>query len=393
MSDFIRISRETANLSGGEILAEKVKIRQSNHEYPQGHKLRPEDIQYLQQCGIHTVPIMEKLESRNTNPEKGHHEKKPERKEYLFEGVKKEQVYDDEEGCLKVDSPRMAELTTGLQDFSEKMLTAVLDGSGFQDEQISDNIDQLMEGIQKNPAALISLTHLKDVDHYTFMHSVNVATLSLVFATSLGVKPEAMKVLGTGAMLHDIGKMSVDQQVLNKPGKLTDEEFLEMKQHTRRGYEILQSRGMPKLITQIALTHHEKLSGAGYPLGLKEDKIPTLAKIVSIVDVYDALTADRVYKKAMHPSQAFNILEKMAGNEIDLRLYNAFLQMMGAYPISSMVLLKNGCLARVIAQNPKAPYYPIVEIIADRYGVTPKQARVVSTESAAEYVIENIYKG
>jgi len=223
------------------------------------------------------------------------------------------------------------------------------------------------------------------------MHSVNVSVLALLVGRKLNLDKDQLELLGSGSILHDVGKTLVSQEILNKPGKLSEGEFLEMKAHAQRGYEILRKRGSDEQVARIALMHHEKLNGRGYPLGLKAEKVPVLARIVTIVDIYDALTADRVYKKAMHPSQAFGIIETEAGEVLDPALFRIFKSVLGTYPVSSQVLLANGSIARVIAQSPADPDRPVVEIVANRYGQTLKERIVVNTSNSAEYAITGIH--
>jgi putative nucleotidyltransferase with HDIG domain len=273
------------------------------------------------------------------------------------------------------------------------MLVSVLSNSPeCTPEGLKENISQLTEQVRSNPAAMISLAHLKDVDNYTFMHSVNVSILAILLAERLGLKDAEVLDIATGAILHDIGKMRVDQTVLNKPGKLTDEEFLEMKNHPKRGFDILRERGFPEKVSIIALAHHEKMNGNGYPLSIDASRIPVPARICAIVDIYDALTADRVYKKAMHPTEAFEILDREAGQGIDEKLLEVFHNLLGVYPTSSLVLLADGSLARVIEQNRAEPAKPVVEVLHDRNGQAPKEILVVDTAKNTAYAVKRIFK-
>ncbi|HPH03057.1 MAG TPA: HD-GYP domain-containing protein, partial [Spirochaetota bacterium] len=293
--------------------------------------------------------------------------------------------------CLKIDSPKALQIHEGMTQFAESILSTISSPQELDMDHIRENIGAIIGLVNTNPAALISLVHLRDLDQYTFMHSVNVSVLSIILGKRLGLESTQLEMLGTGSILHDVGKALVSQEILNKPGKLTDEEFIEMKAHAQRGYEILRKRGADEQVSRIALMHHEKLSGRGYPLGLKAEKVPLLARIVAIADVYDALTGDRVYKKAMHPSQAFGLMEQDVGQHLDNSLYAIFKSLLGLFPVSSLVLLANGSIARVISQNSSDPARPVVEVVRNRYGQSPKERIVVNTASSAEYAITGIH--
>lgn len=387
MDSNIAINKRSESLQPGEIIARTVTDATGQTLFEKGLRLSAANISRLVSSGITSVTVLQPI-SEQTSPQGGTDET---RNNYTFIGVSKDDVYDAAEGCLRIDSRQAAELHEGITAFAVNVLTNIGNPDGLDMDSVHENVANLLEMVDVNPAAMISLVHLRDLDRYTFMHSVNVSILALLLGRRLGLDRAQLELLGSGSILHDVGKTLVSQEILNKPGKLSENEFLEMKAHSQRGYEILRKRGSDEQIARIALMHHEKLNGHGYPLGLKAEKVPLLARIVTIVDIYDALTADRVYKKAMHPSQAFGIIEKDTEEVLDPSLFKIFKTVMGTFPVSSQVLLANGSIARVIAQSPADPDRPVVEIVANRYGQTLKERIVVNTSNSAEYAITGIH--
>ena len=190
--------------------------------------------------------------------------------DWQIQGSGAERAVDPETGTLRIDSEKAADLHADVVSFATTMLTSVIQNDNLDFVQLSNTVSLMQKQIRENEAAMVSLAHLKDVDSYTFMHSVNVSVLSLLLGERAGLPEKELHDLGTGAILHDIGKLVVDQTVLNKPGRLTDEEFREIKNHAQKGYLLLRDRGIDEDISRIALTHHEKINGRGYPSGLPE---------------------------------------------------------------------------------------------------------------------------
>lgn len=227
-------------------------------------------------------------------------------------------------------------------------------------------IHDTVDGVLRNPDAHMSLTQLKSWDQYTAQHSINVCVLALSFARHLGLPRAEMEMLGTGALLHDIGKLKTPLEVLNKPGKLTEEEFSMMKSHPVQGRELIEKRyGLSHHIADMAYSHHERIAGGGYPRGLNGNEISLWSKIVAIVDVYDAITSDRCYHKGMPPTEA---LTKMYGwrlKDFDGELLEQFIQCVGIYPVGSLVELTTGEVGIVISVNPLSRLRPKVDLLLD----------------------------
>lgn len=229
---------------------------------------------------------------------------------------------------------------------------------------INDIAEELLENVLSSHNVLLSLVDIKSMDDYTYAHCVNVAIISIVFGMSLNLRRRDLLYLCIGALIHDVGKVFVPQEILQKPGKLTPEEFEEIKKHPKLGYDFIRnSYNISAHSKLIVLQHHERFDGLGYPEGISGDKISYLARIVAIADVYDALTSDRPYKRAMCPSIALEYLMSNAGTLFDFNLVNVFCKIIIPYPKGTMVKLSNGDIGVVEKTLPNFPLRPIVKIV------------------------------
>lgn len=244
-------------------------------------------------------------------------------------------------------------------------------------------VAELANNIVENLDASMWLTQLKNKDEYTAIHSLNVCVLSLTFGRSLGLKGEELNELGLGALLHDIGKMRVPIKVLNKPGKLTTDEFEIMKAHPGMGYELLRSdSNISKEVLTIVRNHHERLNGQGYPDKLAEKDISYYTKIVSITDVYDAITSDRVYHDGMTPHEALKKLYEWMPNNFDSELMQAFIRTIGIYPVGSVVELQTGHIGLVVKLSENHRLKPVVMLIMDRHKQFYPRRKLVNLASS-----------
>ena len=229
--------------------------------------------------------------------------------------------------------------------------------------QVKQRVNEILEEVLENGHLVINMMDLKFFDDYTYQHSVNVAILSMVFGASLNLKKDKLYQLGLGALLHDIGKVFIDKNILNKPGRLTEEEFKIIKQHSMLGYEYLRNQFDFPIVSYMAtLDHHEKIDGTGYPRGKEGKNISLFGKIISIVDVYDALTSKRPYRVAMQPSEAIEYLMAGAGTSFDYELVTKFIKKVAAYPVGNCVTLSNGYKAIVINNFEDANLRPEVRV-------------------------------
>lgn len=220
--------------------------------------------------------------------------------------------------------------------------------------------NELMEAINKNDAVALNINDLKLSDEYTLEHSVDVATISMITAKAQGKSQKELFEIGMAGLMHDIGKTKVPPEILNKPSKLTKEEFEEMKRHSLYSYQMVEHNDSISTDVKIAmLQHHEKLDGSGYPLGIRGSQIHPYAKIITIADIFDALVTDRPYKRGIAPKEAVEMLLGMT-ETLDMQDLKSFLSTMILYPVDSLVMLSNGELARVVKKNADLLLRPMV---------------------------------
>jgi len=216
---------------------------------------------------------------------------------------------------------------------------------------MENHIETIVDEILNNKNMMVNMVDLKVFDDYTYYHSVNVAVLSIVLGTALGLDKKELCDLGFGALLHDIGKVFVDKDILNKNGPLTRDEFDQMKKHPSLGYEYLIKEFGGSLSSQLGiLDHHEKFRGDGYPHNLKGEDISLFGRIISIADVYDALASDRPYRKALIPSEAIEYIMGATYTFFDPDLVKVFITKIAPYPVGTCVKLSNG-LTGIVTEN------------------------------------------
>jgi HD-GYP domain-containing protein (c-di-GMP phosphodiesterase class II) len=242
----------------------------------------------------------------------------------------------------------------------------VMKGKNINMRQVNSAVENMMQDILQNEEILISLSDIRTNDEYTFGHSVNVAVLALVLGKALHYNKYKLKKLGVGALLHDLGKIKIPPEILNKPGKLTPEEFHIIEEHTKLGFDTVKSDwGISPLSRTVILAHHEKMDGTGYPRGVKGEDIHEFARIVAICDVFDALSANRCYSPKWPIEQVVAYLVENSGSQFDENLVNIFIKNVASYPNGSKVLLSDGRRGIVFAQNNDAPTKPFVRILED----------------------------
>lgn len=253
-------------------------------------------------------------------------------------------------------------------------------GNSVRQDSVLPLIEEMNASVLRNPNALISVARLKTHDDYTYLHSVAVAALMLALARQLGLDPAQTKMAGCGGLMHDLGKAFMPLEVLNKPGKLTDEEFAVMKTHPQAGARALQEAGADAGVVDIALHHHEKINGRGYPHGLRGEEISLLARMGAICDVYDAVTSVRAYKAPWDPSGAMREMARWDGH-FDRRVFNAFVKTVGIYPVGALVRLASEHLAVVAEPGGDSLLKPKVRVF---YSLRRQQKILVHTLDLAD---------
>lgn len=257
-------------------------------------------------------------------------------------------------------------------------------------------VRQCVESVIRNPDALLFLTQLKNRDEYTAQHSLNVCIYSVAFGIHLGHQGQILEDLGLSGLMHDMGKMKVPLEVLNKPGKLTNEEFVLMKAHTTLGRDILMSarEALPGAV-DVAYSHHERLDGSGYPRGLRGEFLTPFSKVVAIVDTYDAITSDRCYQDGRTHMDAINVLTEFRGKGFEANLVIKFIERIGIYPPGTVVEMSNGEVGVVVEVDPKSKIKPKVVLVLDesKHPRPPRQVDLSKLDldaSAQPYVIARV---
>lgn len=238
-------------------------------------------------------------------------------------------------------------------------------------------VDEMVSMTILDPSALLGLTMIKDYDNYTFNHSVNVGILAMSLGAALALGKEDLKELGIAGLLHDIGKTKIAKSVLNKPGKLTAEEFAEMKRHPENGARIIGTmEGVAPRVADAVLGHHIQHNRQGYPEWAKERSFGDLCDILAVADCYDALTTLRVYQRPFTPKAAIERLRELSGTLYDGPLVEKFAEMMGDYPVGTVVRLDTNEIAVVVKGNPGDQSLPTVKVIIDGQGRTLDEPRL-----------------
>jgi putative nucleotidyltransferase with HDIG domain len=244
----------------------------------------------------------------------------------------------------------------------KRMLDSVSKGLPVDVAISEEFIRGLVASIGRNPNALVCMTKIREKDTYLLEHSLNVAILLANLASHVGFSEAQTQELALSGFLHDIGKIKVPDEILHKPGRLTDSEMEIMKSHVNEGTAVLTEMGIPKRIVRTIGEHHERLDGGGYPEGKKGDEISLSGRMIAIIDTYDAITADRCYKVGMSSKKALQILLQDSPDKYDQRLVNKFIQCIGIYPVGSLVKLTNERIAMVVRQNKNDATKPLVKV-------------------------------
>lgn len=247
----------------------------------------------------------------------------------------------------------------------------------------------MVKTILDEPYALLALSMLKDYDNYTFCHSVNVAVVAMSVGKACGLSHQELYELGLGGLLHDLGKMTIDHQIVAKPGKLSDTEIVAMKQHPVNGAKIVADmEQMSANIVDIVNSHHLHYDRTGYPVDTCDRQVTPLADMAGIADTYDAMTTMRCYQRPRSPRQALERMEKLSGSQLHPEYLQKFLDYLGPYPVGTLVRLKNGSIGLVCDQNRREPGSLTLKIIYDFEGRLHAEPPVVHLPDDKKIVAE-----
>jgi len=295
---------------------------------------------------------------------------------------------DDMPTGVLAERERAAEIVARTKETMRGVFDGARLGKAIRSEEVTAVVDEISGSVCRNAYALIGIVRLKSKDEYTYLHSVAVCALMVNFARHLGLPDATTRDLGLAGLVHDIGKMEVPSEILNKPGRLSDAEFAIARLHPDRGRAMLESAdGIPAAAIDVCQHHHEKIDGTGYPFGIKGDEISLAARMGAICDVYDALTSDRAYKEAWSPIEALTAMQGWDG-QFDCGLLFTFCQSVAVFPVGMLVRLRSQHLA-IVLPNGRRASRPRLRVFFDtgaRALVSPRDL-ILSDDDACKTVV------
>lgn len=297
---------------------------------------------------------------------------------------KREKTSIPKPASMSEELQRAAKICTKSKNAVISMFNEVRMGKTVSLDQAGAVVQEISLSVMRNSGALISLARLKTVDDYTYMHSVAVCALMVALARQLNLDEAQTREAGMAGLLHDLGKALIPDEVLNKPGKLTVDEFDIMKAHPEKGHRLLMEAGfVGEIPLDVCLHHHEKIDGSGYPHGLKSEEISLFAKMGMVCDVYDAITSPRPYKAGWDPVESIQRMNEWSQANYDQRVFQAFINSVGIYPIGSLVRLSSGRLGVVVEQSTKSLLKPKVRVFFSIKAQTHISPEVIDLSHAA----------
>jgi len=267
-----------------------------------------------------------------------------------------------------------------LRSVVDELFDVIMKGGDLDIEPVREVVNEVVNSINRNQYALEWMTQLKNRDEYTAIHCMNVCILSVKLGHHVGIGQDDLNILGICGLLHDIGKIKIPDNILNKPGSLTEEEMTFMRLHSYLGASMLiETEGVPKEVYQVALSHHERMDGTGYPDKLDSDHITRFTRIVAIVDIYDAVTSERVYAPAMPASEATSLLYKLRSHHLDENLVEVFIQCIGVYPVGTLVETDAGEVGLVFSASIRHRMNPSLLVVLDKNKQRLSTPRILNT--------------
>jgi len=347
------VEKDIARVSVGSFVVEIVKQRGDTKIKTKGWVRDLKSIEHLIDIGVERVLIDTSKVLKNQTPIKA--------------SVREKKARTTSNAPKRAFSEELTEakhIFDKSKTIQRKILDDIVCGRPLDIEPIKAITDETTEAIFQNPDALACVINIREKDEYLLEHSTSVAILMTIFCRYKNFDVDLTKELAVGAFLHDVGKIKIDDKILNKPAKLTVQEFEIIKGHVNHSIDIIKAtNGISDMSLEVAAQHHEKLNGSGYPNELSQDQISLYGRMIAICDIFDALTADRVYKDGMAHVKAFAILLEMSKkNLLDQYLVNGFVKCMGVYPIGSLVKLNSEQLAVVESKNINDPIRPKVKV-------------------------------
>lgn len=289
----------------------------------------------------------------------------------------------DHDGVRPPSVPLQAELARAVtivnqaRDTVSSLFNEARLGRAVDVESCLPLVDEIASSAWRNPGAIVSLARLKTHDQYTYMHSVAVCALMVALARQLGMDEGQTREAGMSGLLHDMGKAAMPLDVLNKPGSLTDAEYMVMKSHPEAGHAMLMEGGaVGEMTLDVVLHHHERPDGRGYPHGLSGSALTRAARMGAVCDVYDAITSNRPYKNAWDPAESLAKMAQWKG-QFDPMVFQAFVKSLGIYPIGSLVSLKSGRLAVIVDQGSGSLTMPLVKVFYSTKTRSPLRVELV----------------